>query len=335
MRCDPAPLDIDAALRADGLPGPALAGRAAYRCVLDAAVLGATVLGATVSVASALGVSALGSTAAGRSIYFGASAAGGASTILDPSGALAGAAADVVSTPPSERLRSPACAAADTKTNPAIRMNLRILKSPLEVDRETMDRRANIYVRQVTPPWPSARHAAYLVKEAAQRAASSGQVHRFLLLARIHPAVLEFCEGPGPALEEVACRIILPSAIAIVGTAFVVRPRYVVRLTKARIRLGCIGVAPGGALSSPVGRCGGRGDNASRGKRCRACGAGAIPVSVQRRAGSVDARHPQRSRGSAGGLHAPARCRPIKRRRVVLTRRRRAAPYRQRSKLLL
>jgi hypothetical protein len=128
MRYDPAPLDIDAVLRADGLPGPALAGRVAYRCVLDAAVLGATVLGA----------SALGSTAAGRSIYFGASAAGGASTILDASGDLAGAVVEVVSTPPSERLRSPACTVADAKTNPAIRMNVRILKSPLEVDGETM-----------------------------------------------------------------------------------------------------------------------------------------------------------------------------------------------------
>jgi hypothetical protein len=138
VRYDPAPLDIDAVLRADGLPGPALAGRVAYRCVLDAAVLGATVLGATVLGVSALGVSALGSTAAGRSIYFGASAAGGASTILDASGDLAGAVVEVVSTPPSERLRSPACTVADAKTNPAIRMNVRILKSPLEVDGETM-----------------------------------------------------------------------------------------------------------------------------------------------------------------------------------------------------
>jgi hypothetical protein len=134
MRYDPALLDIMADLRADGLPGPALAGRAAYRCVLEAAVLGATVLGVTVFGASALGVSAFGSTAAGRSIYFGASEAGGASTILDASGALTGAVVEVVSTPPSERLRSPACTVAETKTNPAIRMNLRILKSPLEVD---------------------------------------------------------------------------------------------------------------------------------------------------------------------------------------------------------
>jgi hypothetical protein len=139
MRYDPALLDIMADLRADGLPGPALAGRVAYRCVLAAAFLGetvlvVTVLGASALTPSALGVSAFGSTAAGRSIYFGASAAGGASTILDPSEALAGAVVEVVSTPPSERLRSPACTVAETKTNPAIRMNLRILKSPLEVD---------------------------------------------------------------------------------------------------------------------------------------------------------------------------------------------------------
>jgi hypothetical protein len=107
-------------------------------CVLDAAALGATVFGVTVFGASSFGASALGSTTAGRSIYFGVSAAGGASTILDPSGALAGAVAVEVSSPPSERLRSPACAAADAKTNPAIRMNLRMLKSPLEVDGENM-----------------------------------------------------------------------------------------------------------------------------------------------------------------------------------------------------
>jgi hypothetical protein len=36
MRCAPALLDIIAALWADALPGPALAGRAAYRCILAA-----------------------------------------------------------------------------------------------------------------------------------------------------------------------------------------------------------------------------------------------------------------------------------------------------------
>jgi uncharacterized membrane protein len=51
---------------------------------------------------------------------------------------LAGALTFVVSPPPSDKLRSPACAAADTKTNPAIRMNLRMVVSPLEVWAETM-----------------------------------------------------------------------------------------------------------------------------------------------------------------------------------------------------
>jgi hypothetical protein len=137
MRCDPALLDINAALWADGLPGPALAGRVAYRCILAALGLAFSVLFVSGLLVSVLLVSDFGSTAAGRSIYFGASAAGGASTILDPS-AFAGAVTVEVSPPPSERLRSPACAAADAKTNPAIRINLRILKSPLEVDRETM-----------------------------------------------------------------------------------------------------------------------------------------------------------------------------------------------------
>ena len=138
MRCDPALLDINAALWADGLPGPALAGRVAYRCILAALGLALSVLLVSGLLVSVLLVSGFGSTAAGRSIYFGASAAGGASTILDPSGALAGAVTVEVSPPPSERLRSPACAAADAKTNPAIRMNLRMLKSPLEVDGKTM-----------------------------------------------------------------------------------------------------------------------------------------------------------------------------------------------------
>jgi hypothetical protein len=132
MRCDPALLDINAALWADGLPGPALAGRVAYRCILAALGLALSVL-----LVSGLLVSGFGSTAAGRSMYFGASAAG-TSAVFDPSVALAGAVTVEVSPPPSERLRSPACAAADAKTNPAIRMNLRMLKSPLEVDRETM-----------------------------------------------------------------------------------------------------------------------------------------------------------------------------------------------------
>jgi hypothetical protein len=137
MRCDPALLDINAALWADGLPGPALAGRVAYRCILAALGLALSVLLVSGLLVSVLLVSGFGSTAAGRSMYFGASAAG-TSAVFDPSVALAGAVTVEVSPPPSERLRSPACAAADAKTNPAIRMNLRMLKSPLEVDRETM-----------------------------------------------------------------------------------------------------------------------------------------------------------------------------------------------------
>jgi hypothetical protein len=87
---------------------------------------------------SDLVVSDLGSTAAGRSTYFGASAACGTSAVRDPSLALDGALTFVVSPPPSDKLRSPACAAADTRANPAIRINLRMLVSPLEVWVETM-----------------------------------------------------------------------------------------------------------------------------------------------------------------------------------------------------
>src|SRR5437660_1337852 len=115
MRCAPALLDMYAALRAAGLPGPALAGRVAYRCILAAlAVLGVAV---SALVVSGLLVSALGSTTAGRSTYFGASAA---SALFDAPVALAGAGAACVSLPPSDKLRSPACAAAEAKTNPAI-----------------------------------------------------------------------------------------------------------------------------------------------------------------------------------------------------------------------
>jgi hypothetical protein len=98
-------------------------------------VSGLLVSGLLVSV---LVVSGLGSTAAGRSTYFGASAACGTSAVRGPSVALAGALTFVVSPPPSDKLRSPACAAADTKTNPAIRMNLRMVVSPREVWAETM-----------------------------------------------------------------------------------------------------------------------------------------------------------------------------------------------------
>jgi hypothetical protein len=140
MRCAPALLDIIAALwaEADGLPGPALAGRLAYRCMPAALGLALSVLLAAGLLVSVLVVSVLGSTTAGRSTYFGASAACGTSAILDPSVALAGALTFVVSPPPSDKLRSPACAATDTRANPAIRRNLRMFVSPLEVEAETM-----------------------------------------------------------------------------------------------------------------------------------------------------------------------------------------------------
>jgi hypothetical protein len=98
-------------------------------------VSGLLVSGLLVSV---LVVSGLGSTAAGRSTYFGASAACGTSAVRGPSVALAGALTFVVSPPPSDKLRSPACAATDTRANPAIRRNLRMFVSPLEVEAETM-----------------------------------------------------------------------------------------------------------------------------------------------------------------------------------------------------
>jgi hypothetical protein len=138
MRCAPALLDIIAALRADGLPGPALAGRVAYRCILAALGLALSVLLVSVLLVSGLVVSDLGSTTAGRSTYFGASAACGTSAVLDVSEALAGAVTFVVSPPPSDKLRSPAWAATDTRANPAIRINLRMFVSPLEVEAETM-----------------------------------------------------------------------------------------------------------------------------------------------------------------------------------------------------
>ena len=101
-----APLDMYAALPAIGLPGPAFAGPAACRCIL-AALAALPVLGVAVSalLVSGLLVSALGSTTAGRSTYFGASAA---SALFDASVALAGAGAACVSLPASDKLRSPA-----------------------------------------------------------------------------------------------------------------------------------------------------------------------------------------------------------------------------------
>jgi len=112
MRCAPALLDIIAALwaEADGLPGPTLAGRLAYRCMPAALGLALSVLLAagllvSVLVVSALLVSALGSTTAGRSTYLGASTA---SALFDASVALAGAEAACVSLPANDKLRSPA-----------------------------------------------------------------------------------------------------------------------------------------------------------------------------------------------------------------------------------
>src|SRR5437868_794490 len=133
MPCGLALLDINAVLRATGLAGPALAGPAAGRCIL--AALTALGLAVSVLVVSGLLDSGLGSTTAGRSTYFGASAA---SALFDASVALADAGAVCVSLPASDKLRSPACAAADAKMNPAMRMNLRMFVSPLEVWAETM-----------------------------------------------------------------------------------------------------------------------------------------------------------------------------------------------------
>jgi hypothetical protein len=132
--------DIDAVLRNAGLPGAACAETAAGRYALAALGLAVAVLVVSTLFASTFGVSALGvstfGSIAGRSTYFGASDGGGASAVFGASTAFgAGARAD--STPPNDKLRSPACAAADVKTNPAMRMNLRMFVSPLEVDRET------------------------------------------------------------------------------------------------------------------------------------------------------------------------------------------------------
>jgi hypothetical protein len=152
MPCGLALPDMYAVLRAMGLPGPALMRPAAGRCILAArAALGlaVSVLLVSVSVVSGL-LSGLGSTTAGRSTYFGDSAACGASALFDASVALADAGAAFVSPPPSDKLRSPACAAAEAKTNPAIRMNLRMFVSPLEVEAETMPGQAVTDVRQVT-----------------------------------------------------------------------------------------------------------------------------------------------------------------------------------------
>src|SRR2546426_8340533 len=105
MPCGLALLDMYAVLRAMGLPGPALMRPAAGRCI--PAALAALGLAVSLLVVSALLVSALlsglGSTTAGRSTYFGASAA---SALFDASVALAGAGA--VSLPASDKLRSPA-----------------------------------------------------------------------------------------------------------------------------------------------------------------------------------------------------------------------------------
>src|SRR6187549_783993 len=131
------PLDMYAVLRAMGLPGPALMRPAEGRCIMAALVaLGLAVSDLLVPVLAVSDLlSAFGSTAAGRSTYLGASAA---SALFDASVARAGAGVFVVSPPPSDKLRSPACAAAEAKTNPAIRMNLRMFVSPLEVWVETM-----------------------------------------------------------------------------------------------------------------------------------------------------------------------------------------------------
>src|SRR5260370_23479364 len=83
-------------------------------------------LSATGFAASAFGACVAVWTAAGRSTYFGASTVLGASTAI-ASAVLGCSAAAGSSFDASERLRElPACAVADTRTNAAIRMNLRM-----------------------------------------------------------------------------------------------------------------------------------------------------------------------------------------------------------------
>src|SRR3981081_2110310 len=93
------------------------------------ALRGWVFLSATGFAWSAFGACVVVSTAAGLSTYFGASAGLVASTDLGASTALGCSAAAGSSFDASERLLvTPACAVADTRTNAAIRMNLRMLR---------------------------------------------------------------------------------------------------------------------------------------------------------------------------------------------------------------
>jgi hypothetical protein len=147
-RCGLMPLlDIDAVLRIMGLPRSAL-GRSAIFCSTRAAgrYLAARYLPARGDSApdvsafdvspldvSILCVSALGSTIAGRSVYFGVSAACGASAVRGTSVVFEGAGALCFSTPDSDKLRSAPWAVAEARTKPAIKINLRMMRSPLEL----------------------------------------------------------------------------------------------------------------------------------------------------------------------------------------------------------
>jgi hypothetical protein len=209
MRCCPALLDIIAALRADGLPGPALAGRVAYRCILAALGLALSVLLVSALFVSGLLVSALGSTTAGRSTYFGVSAA---SALFDTSVALAGAGAACVSLPPNDKLRSPAWAAAEAKTNPAIRMNLRMFVSPLVVEAETMPGRRFPDVRQVTQPRVLTVEGIFRRAGAANRTRTCDPVITNDVLYQ-----LSYCGGPNAALGVSRKRPHLISGTAPIG----------------------------------------------------------------------------------------------------------------------
>ena len=116
LRCGLMPRrDIDAVRRIIGPPRAAL-GRSAifcskrapgrYRPARDVAALDVCALDVSAFDVSDLGVSALGSTIAGRSVYLGVSATGGAaSAVRGTSTFFAGAGA--LSTPDSDKLRSP------------------------------------------------------------------------------------------------------------------------------------------------------------------------------------------------------------------------------------
>jgi hypothetical protein len=176
-------------------------------------------------------------------------------------------------------------------------------------------------------------------REAGSKAASFVLSRSQFYWQRYIKPFFAFHQSARCAANRVASGVVIPSAVAVAGAILVVGPHGVPRVTI--VSAGCIwGAAivrrPGSQRSAPIVLCLCRRSFlpipswVTRPQPWQPC----RPLQRLRQlhlrrkqpAAYVDAQHPQHSPESAGDPPAPGRSRPIARRRLARTSRRRAAP---------